>query len=476
MAGAIAALLVIGFFAVLAIVGTIQNIIYICQPNEVLIFSGGRYGKRGYRIIKGGRATRVPLFETVDRMDLTNMQIEVSIEGAYSKGGIPLNVQGVANVKLAGESPALDNAIQRFLGRPRDKIMRVAKETLEGNLRGVLATLTPEEVNGAKEKFSRELQKEAEEGLHKLGLTLDTLKIQNVSDDSGYLNSIGRRQTAEIVKSARISEAQNKAQSMIQAATNKQQSELAKLEADLSVAQAESERRVRNAESMQQALVAEQQGQVQALVARARAELMLQDARIQQVRSKLEAEVVAPARAQSDADLAKARGDAAKIFENGKATALALSELARQWKKMGPSARHVFLLQKLDVLLPIYLSSIGKIKVDKLTMIPSGQGTPANLVGSLESLRAGGLDLAKAFQKWTGTEHGPSMEEFVAAAPPLPASQQAVAPVPPPMNLADIPLVEPIREVPPTGQAPTGALDPNARSTGGLTRRGHKGR
>ncbi|MEZ0227301.1 MAG: flotillin family protein [Planctomycetota bacterium] len=423
--GAFFAILFIAFVAFVAIVGTIQNIIYICQPNEVLIFSGTAVGKKGYRIIKGGRGTRIPLFETVDRMDLTNMPIEVSVEGAYSKGGIPLIVQGVANVKIAGESPALDNAIQRFLGKPRDRIMRVAKETLEGNLRGVLATLTPEEVNGEKDKFSRELQKEAEEGLHKLGLTLDTLKIQNVSDDSGYLNSIGRKQTAEIVKSARISEAQNKAQSLIQSAQNKQQSELAKLDAELSVARAESERRVRNAESMQQALVAEQQGQVQALVARARAELMLQDARVEQVRSKLEAEVVAPARAQSEADLAKARGEAAKIVENGKAQATALSELARQWKKMGSSAREIFLMQKLDAILPIYLSSIRSIKVDKLTMLQPGVQGSGNLVGSIETLRAGGIDVARAFQKWAGVEGSaiPADEPAPSAAAPIAANE-----------------------------------------------------
>ena len=75
------------------------------------------------------------------------MLIEVAVQGAYSKGGIPLNVHGVANVKIAGEQPVLDNAIERFLGVDRARIMAIAKETLEGNLRGVLATLTPEEVN-----------------------------------------------------------------------------------------------------------------------------------------------------------------------------------------------------------------------------------------------------------------------------------------------------------------------------------------
>ena len=87
-------------------------------------------------------------------MDLTNMPIELAVAGAYSKGGIPLNVHGIANVKIAGEQPMLDNAIERFLGVDRARIMAVAKETLEGNLRGVLATLTPVEVNADKIKFA----------------------------------------------------------------------------------------------------------------------------------------------------------------------------------------------------------------------------------------------------------------------------------------------------------------------------------
>jgi flotillin len=87
--------------------------------------------KVGYRIIKGGRALRIPLLETVDSMDLTNMPIEVAVQGAYSKGGIPVNVHGIANVKIAGEQPVLDNAIERFLGVDRARIMAIAKDTLE---------------------------------------------------------------------------------------------------------------------------------------------------------------------------------------------------------------------------------------------------------------------------------------------------------------------------------------------------------
>ena len=214
--------LAVVFLIVLSLV--IRRLLYICQPNEVLVFSGGQRAseaagrKVGYRIIKGGRAVRLPMLETVDSMDLTNMPIEVAVQGAYSKGGIPVNVHGIANVKIAGEQPVLDNAIERLLGVPRPNIMQMAKDTLEGNLRGVLATLTPEELNQDKIKFAQSLLVEAEDDLRRLGLELDTLKIQDVSDDVNYLDSIGRIQSAEVQKKALIAEARAKAESAIQSA------------------------------------------------------------------------------------------------------------------------------------------------------------------------------------------------------------------------------------------------------------------
>ena len=76
-----------------AIYQVLTNLIYICSPNEVLVFSGSQHGTRdkpkGYRVVKGGRALRIPFFETVDRLDLTNMNIEVGVKGAFAKGGIP---------------------------------------------------------------------------------------------------------------------------------------------------------------------------------------------------------------------------------------------------------------------------------------------------------------------------------------------------------------------------------------------------
>ena len=200
-------------------------------------------------MVRGGRALRMPLFELVDSVDLTNIAIDIEVKGAYSKGGIPLNVHGVANVKLPGEEPLLNNAIERFLGRTRQEIMRVAKETLEGNLRGVLAQLTPEEVNQDKIRFAEKLLEEAEHDLYRMGLVLDTLKIQNITDDVGYLNSIGRIQGARVRMDASVAEARAVADANAQQSLNWCASQIAKVDADLAIAQQETNKRVVDAQT-----------------------------------------------------------------------------------------------------------------------------------------------------------------------------------------------------------------------------------
>ncbi len=365
------------FAIVLSMVLT--RFLYICSPNEVLVFSGGQrasVGRNvGYRIIKGGRALRIPLLEVVDSMDLTNMPIEVAVQGAYSKGGIPVNVHGIANVKVAGEQPVLDNAIERFLGVDRARIMAIAKDTLEGNLRGVLATLTPEELNQDKIKFAQSLLSEAEDDLRRLGLELDTLKIQDVSDDVNYLDSIGRKQSAEVQKKALIAEARAKAESAVQSASNRRETELSKIEAQISTARADNARRLADAQTRAGALIAEAQGQVASQLARAEGELEVQKARIEQVRRKLAADVLEPARAAKSAAEASAKGAAAQIIEQGRATAAAMTEIATTWREVGPSARSVFLMQKVADLSRIVMSTVGSLKVDKLTVLGGVGGT-----------------------------------------------------------------------------------------------------
>jgi len=100
----------------------------------------------------------------------------------------------MAHVKIAGsEEQGLSNALERFLGKNVDDISRVAKENIEGSLRGVLATLTPEEANAKRLEFADKVAHDARNDLTMLGLVLDTFKIKSISDNEGYLEAIGRR-------------------------------------------------------------------------------------------------------------------------------------------------------------------------------------------------------------------------------------------------------------------------------------------
>lgn len=401
--GLVFVLAVVGFFAVVGLFA-VWRLIHICGPNEVLVFSGftrqmeGR--AVGYRTIKGGRAFRWPLFETVDRLDLTNMIIEVSVNNAYSKGGIPLNVQGVANVKIAGHEPVLDNAIERFLGYSRDEIMQVAKDTLEGNLRGVLSQLTPEQVNEDKITFAEKLLEEAEHDLTRLGLVLDTLKIQNVSDDKGYLNSIGRKKSAELVTRSKIAEANSKAQSVIKDAANRERARISAIESEMEIVRAETERRMADAISRRAALVAEEEGKVQALVANAEGELKVQEARVEQVRRQLEADVIAPAQASMERRLAEAKGASAKVIEDGRATVQVLEQMIDTWRQAGPAARDIFLMQKLEATMGEMVGTIHGARVDRLTVLPpDAQSSARGLVTVVEEIKGAlGIDVPKAIQ------------------------------------------------------------------------------
>lgn len=380
----------------------IRNLYYICQPSEVLIFSGSRTSisdrhSVGYRLVKGGSGIQIPLLEKTFRMDLTNMIIELRVSNAYSKGGIPLTVEGVANIKIAGEEPTIHNAIERLLGKSRKDIEQLAKETLEGNLRGVLASLTPEQVNEDKITFAKTLLEEAEDDLEKLGLVLDNLQIKNIFDEVRYLNSIGRKQQAELLRDARIAEAQAKAEAIIKASENSRITKLRQIERDLEIAKAEAERRVRDTLTKRTAAIAEVEAVVNAQVARVQAEVAVQTERIIQVENQLQADVVAPAEAECQRAISNAKGDAARIVEEGKAQAAGTQHLAESWQNAGTAAREIFLLQKLEPLLKMLAAGVPEVEVENLTVIDTRNSSNVPKIASfIEQLRqTTGVDIAQ---------------------------------------------------------------------------------
>lgn len=385
--------------AFMAVLGIVRANLKICQPNEVLIFSGRSRklsdgSRMGYRVIRGGRGFRIPLLERVDRLALNTIPIDLTVTNAYSKGGIPLRVRAIANVKVASSEPSLNNAVERLLGKNLEEIQTIAKETLEGNLRGVLALLTPEEVNEDRLKFAKELLQEADDDLNALGLQLDTLKIQSVEDDRGYLDAIGRQQTAHIISAAEIAEAEKE-----------EAARLAQARADKSIAEAENEVRIVRARLAAQSEAEEAKVNVAARVAEARAEQELALQEIDLAEKRQRAKVIVAAEAERHAKEEIARGNAARILEDGRAEVEILKEKLALWQQAGPDAERLFLVQMLPDILKEVIKTVDNLKIEKLTVVDGGGGhggVPAvfnQIAGAtpalLESLKAStGVDIA----------------------------------------------------------------------------------
>ncbi len=415
---AVAAVIIAG---IMAIIGIIRANLKICQPNEVLIFSGRNRQLTdgtsvGYRVVQGGRGFRIPLFEKVDRLRLNTIPIDLTVTNAYSKGGIPLTVRAIANVKVASNEAELANAVERLLGKNLGEIQAIAKETMEGNLRGVLASLTPEEVNEDRLKFAKELLAEADNDLSALGLQLDTLKIQSVEDDRGYLDAIGRQQTAHIISAAEIAEAQKN-----------EQARLAEAAADKSIVQAENEVRILKAQLAAKAHAEEAKIEVAADVAEAQAKQELAEEEIKLAEKRQRAEVVVAAEAERLAKEEIAKGNAARILEDGQAEVEVLRQKLSLWQEAGSDAERLFLIQMLPDILSQVVQTVDNLQIDKLTVVDSGQGSGVpsvfnQIAGStpalLESLKAStGIDIAGMLSRAASTPQPPSGEVKVEEKP-----------------------------------------------------------
>lgn len=395
-------------FVILFVLFTVKSLLIICPPNRVAVISGrarqlsdGR--KVGYRAIRGGRTLRVPLLEKVDWMELNTIPIEVAVQNAYSAGAIPLNVQGIANVKVSSVEGLLQNSVERFLDRDQHYIAAIAKETLEANLRGVLATLTPEEVNEDRLKFAQTLIDEADDDIKTLGLELDVLKIQNVTDEVGYLDSVGRRQTAEVLKEARVAEAQRKAEAEETEATSRQRAEIAAAHAQLRISEEQNALRVRQAELEALAGAAEAEAKVAGEKARVVAEQTLESERIQLETRRLEADVVAPAKANLEAKELAAKAEAASIIEDGNAQVEVFRRLVEEYQAAGDDAQRIFVLRMLPEIIDKIVSTVNAVDIEKVSIIDSGgQGT--GIPGFMNQLPATVISLAEQLETATGVD------------------------------------------------------------------------
>jgi flotillin len=389
-------------------IAIVRQFLYICRPNEVLLFAGRKHrlpdgAEVGYKVVRRGWALRTPLLETISRMDMRLLMVEVAVSNAYSKGGIPLSVHAIANVKLSSDPTHIRNAVERFLGMTPEQIADVARQTLEGVLREVLAQLTPEEVNEDRLKFAESLKANAQDDFDKLGLELDVMKVQHVADEQQYLQNLGRARIAMMIRDAQNAENEANQKIAEEQAGARQRAESAQKKSEALVLQKRNMLRGELAKMEAKAKSIENEATIAAETARSTAEQELQRLRAELEKLRLECDVVLPAEAARLAQEARARGEAAPLVENGKAAASALQSVAAEWKTAGKSGREVYLLQQLRSFVEAAVARVAQTQVDELSIVDGGDGQAyaafvANFPAAVarvmaETARAVGVDI-----------------------------------------------------------------------------------
>ena len=350
----IAVILVIGFLIALMLIS--RNYVKV-SPNQAAVISG-RSRKLpdgtvvGYRLVRGGATLIVPFLEKVEYLSLNVLTVPLATSRAYTVQGVPVSVKAVANVKIKGDDDSMRAAAERFLGMRPEEFHKLVFQTLEGHLRAILGTLTVEEINNDRQSFAQKLTTEAAGDLEKMGIGLDALTIQEISDEEGYLDALGQRRTAEVQRDAEIGKAEALRDSKIKAALAMQEGEKVRLASEADIAASTRETEVKRAqfqaEIKREQATSEQAGPLSN--AKARQEVVAEEVRIERIRTQeqisvqeqevlrrekeLEATVVKKAEAERRAAVLLAQGqqEAAILAAEGKKQALIAAAEAESQK------------------------------------------------------------------------------------------------------------------------------------------------
>ncbi len=217
-------------------------------PNEVLVASGmkhkytdpdGTVRPRGFRIKKGGGTFVVPMLEKVDILSLELMTIDVQTPEVYTSKGVPVRVDGVAQVKIKGDDISISTAAEQFLSKTTDEIKNIAMQTLEGHLRAILGTMTVEEIYQNRDAFASKAQEVAAGDMANMGLGIVSFTIRDIRDSQGYLDALGKPRIAQVKRDAQIAQAEADRDAMIRSSQATQAGQEAKFVADTKIAEAQ---------------------------------------------------------------------------------------------------------------------------------------------------------------------------------------------------------------------------------------------
>src|SRR6266446_2774375 len=175
-----------------------------CSSNRVLVIFGKVGGGNSSKCIHGGAAFVWPLVQDHAFLSLEPIQIEIPLKGALSAENIRVSVPSVFTVAIGTDLEVMNNAAIRLLRLSTEETKQQAGDIIFGQLRQVIASMHIEEINKDRDKFLQSIQSSLEPELKKIGLVLINVNITDLTDESGYIEAIGRKAASQAVQQALI--------------------------------------------------------------------------------------------------------------------------------------------------------------------------------------------------------------------------------------------------------------------------------
>jgi len=179
-----------------------------CPSDQIMVVYGKVAKGQTSKCIHGGAAFVWPLFQACEYLDLTPMTIDIGLKNALSNQNIRVDVPSRFTIGISTNPSVMTVAAERLLSMSKEQIEENAKDIIFGQLRATIATMSIEEINAKREKFEEEVMKNVESELEKLGLKLINVNITDISDESGYIEALGKKAAAEAINKAKVEVAQ----------------------------------------------------------------------------------------------------------------------------------------------------------------------------------------------------------------------------------------------------------------------------
>ena len=381
-----------------------------CPSDKVMVIYG-RVGKnndgtnRSAKCIHGGAAFIVPVVQSYEFLDLTPLSIPVDLKSALSRQNIRVDVPSRFTVGISTEPSVMQNAAERLLGLQLAEIQELAKDIIFGQLRLIIATMDIEELNTDRDKFLEAVSRNVEVELKKIGLRLINVNMTDISDESGYIEALGKEAAAKAINDAKKSVAEKERDGSIGEANAKMDERINVSKADAEAIQGENlakteiamsnaTLREKQAEALRIATAAEKIQAAKALEEAYAAEKEAEEARSAREKATLEADVIVQteiqkrqieleAEAEAEKIRRKAQGEADAIYARMAAEARGMEEILRKQaagfaeivKSAGGDAEaalKLLIADKLEDLMRIQVDAIKNIKIDKVTVWDNG--------------------------------------------------------------------------------------------------------